>query len=63
MRNRIPNLIKEGSESETVEEDQEDPEAIADYSGAVFTQEPPLEKEPDPNTESTNHLLTVDFDQ
>ncbi|VDP09672.1 unnamed protein product, partial [Schistosoma margrebowiei] len=36
---------------------------MADYFGAVFTQEPPLEKEPDPITESTNQLLTVDFNQ
>ncbi|VDP35647.1 unnamed protein product [Schistosoma mattheei] len=59
----IPNLIKEGSESEMIEEDQEEAEAMADYFGAVFNQEPPLDKEPDQNTESTNHLLTVNFDQ
>uniref|UniRef100_A0A183KS17 Reverse transcriptase domain-containing protein n=1 Tax=Schistosoma curassoni TaxID=6186 RepID=A0A183KS17_9TREM len=46
-----------------IEEDQEKAEVMADYFGAVFTQEPPLEKEPDPNTESTNQLLTVDFNQ
>ncbi|CAH8587944.1 unnamed protein product [Schistosoma guineensis] len=63
MYHWIPNLIKVGSESEMTEEDQEKAEAIAEYFGAVFTQEPPLEKEPDPNTESTNQLLAVDFDQ
>ncbi|KAH9583911.1 hypothetical protein MS3_00008170 [Schistosoma haematobium] len=63
MHHWIPNLIKVGSESEMIEEDQEKAEAMADYFGAVFTEEPPLEKEPDPNTGSTNQLLTVDFDQ
>ncbi|VDP30209.1 unnamed protein product [Schistosoma curassoni] len=57
------NLIKEGSESEMIEKDQEKAEAIADYVGAVFTQEPRLDKEPDQNKGSTNHLLIVDFDQ
>ncbi|VDP36708.1 unnamed protein product [Schistosoma margrebowiei] len=63
MHHWIPNLIKVGSESEVIEEDQEKAEAMADYFGAVFTQEPPIEKEPDQNIKSTNHLLTVDFDQ
>ncbi|VDP51305.1 unnamed protein product [Schistosoma mattheei] len=63
MNHWISNLIKEGSESEMIEEDQEKAEAMADYFGAVFTQKPPLDQEPDLNTESTNHLLTVDFDQ
>ncbi|VDP48444.1 unnamed protein product [Schistosoma margrebowiei] len=31
--------------------------------GAVFTQEPPLDKEPDQNKESTNHLLKFGFDE
>ncbi|CAH8652546.1 unnamed protein product [Schistosoma bovis] len=63
MHHWIPNLIKVGNESEMIEEDQEKAEVMADYFGAVFTQEPPLEKEPNPITESTNQLLTVDFDQ
>ncbi|VDO91399.1 unnamed protein product [Schistosoma margrebowiei] len=63
MHQWIPNLIKEGSESEIIEENQERAEAMADYFGTVFTQEPPLDKEPNQNKESTNHLLTVDSDQ
>ncbi|VDO88524.1 unnamed protein product [Schistosoma curassoni] len=63
MHHWILNPIKEGSESEMIEEDQEKAEAVSNYFGAVFTQEPPIDKEPDQNTESKNHLLTVDFDQ
>ncbi|KAH9591201.1 hypothetical protein MS3_00001161 [Schistosoma haematobium] len=63
MHHWIPNLIKEGSESEMIEEDQEKAKAMADYFAAVFTQEPPLDKEPNQNKQSTNHLLTVNFDQ
>lgn len=63
MHHWIPNLIKEGSEFEMIEEDPDKAEAMADYFGAVFTQEPPLDKEPDQNKESINHLLTADFDR
>ncbi|CAH8629458.1 unnamed protein product [Schistosoma margrebowiei] len=59
----IPNIIKEGSESKMIEENQEKAEAMADDFGKVFTHESPLDEEPDQNKESTNHLLTVDFDQ
>ncbi|VDP47122.1 unnamed protein product [Schistosoma margrebowiei] len=57
MHHWIPNLIKEGSESEVREEDEEEAEAMADYFGAVFTQKPPLGKEPDQYKKSTTTCL------
>ncbi|VDO48369.1 unnamed protein product [Schistosoma margrebowiei] len=43
------NLIIEWREFEMIEEDQEKAEAMADYFGAVFNRELPLDKEPDQN--------------
>ncbi|VDP74575.1 unnamed protein product [Schistosoma mattheei] len=57
------NLIKEGSGSEMMEKDQEKNKGYGKLFLAVFTQKTLLDEELDPNTNSTNRLLIVDFDR
>ena len=46
-----------------IENNQEKAEAVTNYVGAVFTQEPILDEELNPNTKSTDRPRAVNFDR
>lgn len=57
----IVNPIMKGKGSEMVDDDQNKAESMENYFGPVFTQVSLLDEELNPNTKSTDRLLTVKF--